>query len=130
MEITDFLNKPGVAMGQALLLRYRPLNMDVLPLYIVLMFFLPLILQLIKWRARSRAGRRSVALYTLTWRYDLHLTAYPNGFWSFQPVRVAIAVRVRRLVRNWVEPGESRDFWLPPSRWLGLLCSICSRHSA
>src|SRR5258708_25556794 len=37
MEITDFLKQPGIAMGQALLLRYRPLNMDVLPLYIVLM---------------------------------------------------------------------------------------------
>src|SRR5260221_10467901 len=44
MEITDFLKQPGISMGQALLLRYRPLNMDVLPLYIVLMFFLPLIL--------------------------------------------------------------------------------------
>jgi len=84
MEITDFLKQPGLAMGQALLLRYRPLNMDVLPLYIVLMFFLPVILQLIKWRANlTLAG--SVALYTLTWRYDLHLTAYPNGFWSFNP---------------------------------------------
>src|SRR5580700_5688804 len=84
MEITDFLKQPGIAMGQALLLRYRPLNMDVLPLYIVLMFFLPLILQLIKWRA-DLALAGSVALYTLTWRYDLHLTAYPNGFWSFNP---------------------------------------------
>ena len=84
MEITDFLKQPGLAMGQALLLRYRPLNMDVLPLYIVLMFFLPLILQLIKWRA-DLALAGSVALYTLTWRYDLHLTAYPNGFWSFNP---------------------------------------------
>src|SRR5260370_31955544 len=84
MEITDFLKQPGIAMGQALLLRYRPLNMDVLPLYIVLMFFLPLILQLIKWRADlTLAG--SVVLYTLSWRYDLHLTAYPNCFSSFNP---------------------------------------------
>ena len=84
MEITDFLKQPGIAMGQALLLRYRPLNMDVLPLYIVLMFFLPVILQLIKWRA-DLALAGSIALYTLTWRYDLHLTAYPNGFWAFNP---------------------------------------------
>src|SRR3954464_2479039 len=39
MQIIDFLNQPAHAMGQALLLRYRPLNMDVLPLYIVLMAF-------------------------------------------------------------------------------------------
>ena len=27
----------------------------------------------------------SVALYAVTLRYDLHLTTYPNGFWSFNP---------------------------------------------
>jgi hypothetical protein len=31
-----------------------PVNMDVLPLYIVLMLFLPLILWLMKWRPTSR----------------------------------------------------------------------------
>jgi hypothetical protein len=84
MEILDFLDQPGIAVVQALLLRYRPLNMDVLPLYIVLMLFLPLILQLINWRANLTLAA-SVALYTLSWQYDLHLTAYPNGFWSFNP---------------------------------------------
>jgi hypothetical protein len=84
MEVVAFLEQPGPAMVQALLLRYRPLNMDVLPLYIVMMAFLPLILQLIKWRADLTLAA-SVALYTLSWQYDLHLTAFPNGFWSFNP---------------------------------------------
>jgi hypothetical protein len=84
MEIVYFLNDPGVAMAQALLLQYRPLNMDVLPLYIVLMLFLPPVLQLIKWRANLTLAM-SVALYALSWQYDLHLVAYPKGFWSFNP---------------------------------------------
>jgi hypothetical protein len=84
MQVVDFLNQPGESLIQALLLRYRPLNMDVLPLYIVLMFFLPLILLMIKWRANLTLAI-SVALYILTWQYDLHLTAFPNGFWSFNP---------------------------------------------
>jgi hypothetical protein len=84
MEIVYFLKEPGIAMSQALLLMYRPLNMDVLPLYIVLMLFLPLVLQLIKWHANLTLAA-SVALYVLTWRYDLHLVAYPKGFWSFNP---------------------------------------------
>jgi hypothetical protein len=84
MEIVDFLGHPGESLMQALLLRYRPLNMDVLPLYMVLMFFLPLILLMMKWRANLTLAI-SVALYMLSWRYDLHLTAYPNGFWSFNP---------------------------------------------
>ena len=51
MGIMDFLKQPDVTIVQALLLRFRPVNMDVLPLYIVLMLFLPLILWLMKWRA-------------------------------------------------------------------------------
>src|SRR4029079_13200195 len=81
VAITDFLKEPGIAMVQALLLRYRPLNMDVLPLYIVLMAFLPLILVLIRWSANLTLAL-SVALYAVALRYDLHFTAYPNGFWS------------------------------------------------
>jgi hypothetical protein len=84
MQVVDFLKQPGESLIQALLLRYRPLNMDVLPLYIVLMFFLPLILLMIKWRANLTLAM-SVALYMLSWQYDLHLTAFPNGFWSFNP---------------------------------------------
>src|SRR5215831_848335 len=36
MGIMDFLKQPDVAIIQALLLRFRPANMDVLPLYIVM----------------------------------------------------------------------------------------------
>ena len=50
MGIMDFLKQPDVTIVQALLLRFRPVNMDVLPLYIVLMLFLPLILWLMKWK--------------------------------------------------------------------------------
>src|SRR3989337_2474300 len=51
MGIMDFLKQPDVTIIQALLLRFRPVNMDVLPLYIVLMLFLPLILWLLQRRA-------------------------------------------------------------------------------
>ncbi|MBR7560074.1 OpgC domain-containing protein, partial [Mycobacterium tuberculosis] len=37
MGILDFLKQPDVTILQALLLKFRPVNMDVLPLYIVLM---------------------------------------------------------------------------------------------
>src|ERR1700693_1684785 len=46
MRIVDFIQHPGVVLLQTLLLRFRPLNIDVLPLYVVLMFFLPVILWL------------------------------------------------------------------------------------
>jgi hypothetical protein len=84
MGVNDFLKHPDVAIVQALLLRFRLLNMDVLPLYVVLMFFLPWILWLMQWRANVTLAL-SVALYVLAWKYDLHLTSYPNGFWAFNP---------------------------------------------
>src|SRR5207253_756552 len=84
MGIMDFLKQPDVTIVQALLLRFRPVNMDVLPLYIVLMLFLPVILWLMKWRADVTLAM-SVALYAVTWRYDWYLSAYPNGYWAFNP---------------------------------------------
>jgi hypothetical protein len=84
MGILDFLKQPDVTIVQALLLKFRPVNMDVLPLYIVLMLFLPLILWLMQRRADLTLAL-SVALYALTWEYDLYLSAYPNGVWAFNP---------------------------------------------
>jgi hypothetical protein len=84
MRVLDFLKQPGVVLLQTLLLRFRPLNIDVLPLYVVLMFFLPVILLLMKWRADVTLAL-SVALYALTWQYDWYLSAYPNGYWAFNP---------------------------------------------
>ena len=84
MGILDFLKQPDVTIVQALLLKFRPVNMDVLPLYIVLMLFLPPILWLMQRRADLTLAL-SVVLYALTWEFDLYLSAYPNGVWAFNP---------------------------------------------
>ena len=85
MGIMDFLKQPDVTIVQALLLRFRPVNMDVLPLYIVLMLFLPLILWLMKWKPDVTLAL-SALIYALTWHFDWYLTAYPNGVWFFNPL--------------------------------------------
>ena len=72
MGIMDFLKQPDVTIVQALLLRFRPVNMDVLPLYIVLMLFLPLILWLMRWKPDVTLAL-SVLLYAVTWEFDLYL---------------------------------------------------------
>ncbi|MBN9601231.1 MAG: OpgC domain-containing protein [Afipia sp.] len=84
MGILDFLKQPDVTIVQALLLKFRPVNMDVLPLYIVLMLFLPPILWLMLRKADVTL-LLSVLLYVLTWQFDLYLPAYPNGVWYFNP---------------------------------------------
>ena len=84
MGVLHFLAHPDIAIMQALLLRFRLLNMDVLPLYVVLMFFLPLILWLAKWKTDLPLVL-SVLLYAATSKFDLYLTAYPHGYWAFNP---------------------------------------------
>ena len=85
MGIMDFLKQPDVTIVQALLLRFRPVNMDVLPLYIVLMLALPLILALMRWKPDVTLAL-SAMLYAVTWEFDLYLTSYPNGYWAFNPM--------------------------------------------
>jgi hypothetical protein len=84
MKILDFLKQPDVTIFQALLLKFKPVNMDVLPLYIVLLLLFPPMLQLLL-RSPNFALAGSAVLYALTWKFDFNLPAYPNGVWFFNP---------------------------------------------
>jgi hypothetical protein len=84
MKILDFLKQPDVTIFQALLLKFKPVNMDVLPLYIILLLLFPPMLFMLLWQpAFALAG--SALLYVLTWNFDWNLPAYPNGVWFFNP---------------------------------------------
>jgi hypothetical protein len=85
MGIFEFLNKPDVTLIQALLLKFRPVNMDVLPLYIVLLIGFPPILWLML-RRPVLALAASGALYAVAWQFQLNLPLYPNGVWYFNPL--------------------------------------------
>jgi hypothetical protein len=84
MGIFDFLSHPDVTLIQALLLKFKPVNMDVLPLYIVLLIGFPPILWLLL-RRPTLALTASAALYGLTWHLAWNLPAYPSGEWIFNP---------------------------------------------
>ena len=84
MNILGFLKEPDVTIFQALLLKFKPVNMDVLPLYIVLLlFFPPMLFLLLRQPAFALIG--SAIVYVLTLHYDINLPAYPNGVWYFNP---------------------------------------------
>jgi len=84
MNILDFLKQPDITIFEALILKFKPVNMDVLPLYIVLLLLFPPTLALLLWQpAFALAG--SALLYVLTWTFDWNLPAYPNGVWFFNP---------------------------------------------
>lgn len=84
MGVLDFLRQPDVTIVQALLLKFKPVNMDVLPLYIVLLLLFPPMLWLLSRRPTLALGA-SVALYALSWEFGWNLPAYPSGSWFFNP---------------------------------------------
>jgi len=86
MEILDFIRDPHIMVLQALLLRFRPVNMDVLPLYIVLLASLPLYLwALPRWPLRVLAV--SLVIYAVAWFGGINLPAWPQQQgWYFNPI--------------------------------------------
>jgi hypothetical protein len=84
MGVLSFLQNPDVTVMQAMLLKFKPANMDVLPLYITLMLgFTPALWLLL--RARNFALATSAALYALMWEFQWNIPAYPDGYWYFNP---------------------------------------------
>lgn len=84
MKILDFLKQPDITIFQALLLKFKPVNMDVLPLYIVLLLLFPPVLFLLL-RRPNLALFGSAVVYAVTWKLNWNLAAYPNGVWFFNP---------------------------------------------
>src|SRR4249920_441085 len=74
MNILDFLKQPDMTIVQALLLKFKPVNMDILPLYIILMMMFPPILWLLL-RSPTFALVVSAALYVLAWWLNINLSA-------------------------------------------------------
>jgi len=84
MGIFDFLRQPDVTLYEALLLKFKPANMDVLPLYIVLLTTFPLFLWVLL-RQPTLALATSLLIYIAALQFDINLPAYPEGTWAFNP---------------------------------------------
>jgi len=81
----DFMQRPDETIIQALLLKFKPSYMDILPLYIVLMLLFPPILWLLQRSATAALGL-SVILYAFNWHFGWNLKSYPAGEWFFNPL--------------------------------------------
>jgi hypothetical protein len=83
-NVAQFLDRPDIMIGQALLLRYKPVDLDVLPLYIVLMLAAPAVL----WGLLRRPNWTlvcSAVLYFAARHFDWNLPSFPGGKWYFNP---------------------------------------------
>lgn len=85
-RVGDFLQEPHIAVIKALLLQFQPAFLDILPLYIVLLGFFPLVLVTLE-RGAIWALLPSAAIYALTLRHGWTLPAYPaDSVWFFNPL--------------------------------------------
>jgi hypothetical protein len=67
-----------------LLLQAKPLNLDVLQLFIVLMAFFPIALYGLLRRPNLTAAG-SIAIYVAARKFDWNLSSFPDGHWYFNP---------------------------------------------
>lgn len=83
-NVAIFMNMPFREFIQALALRYKPVNLDVLPLYILLLgAFAPALWLMIRKPNWSLAG--SLVLYAAARHFGWNLPASPSGLWYFNP---------------------------------------------
>jgi hypothetical protein len=84
-NVANFLAHPDELIGKALTLQYKPVDLDVLPLYITLVAASPFVI----WCMVRRPNLTllgSVVLYVLARYFDWNLPSYPKGAtWYFNP---------------------------------------------
>jgi hypothetical protein len=106
-NVHNFLQHPDVLIGQALTLRYKPVNLDVLPLFITLVAVSPFVL----WAMVRRPNLTmlgSVILYVLARWFNWNLPSYPPGAtWYFNP----FAWQLIFFFAAWCGAGGAARYW-------------------
>ncbi|HWL21970.1 MAG TPA: OpgC domain-containing protein [Bradyrhizobium sp.] len=108
-EIINEFNVAGLVdhatetLGQGLLLKFKPVNLDVLPLYIVLMGVFPPVLWLML-RQPDLTMLASIVLWLLARHFGWNFAAYPAGTWYFDPY----CWQVIFLFGSWCALGGAR----------------------
>ncbi|MEH2478070.1 hypothetical protein V1282_001427 [Nitrobacteraceae bacterium AZCC 2146] len=83
-NVAVFISKPLWQLSQTLALRYKPVNLDVLPLYILLLgAFAPALWLMVRKPTLTLVG--SLVLYFATRHFGWNLPASPSGLWYFNP---------------------------------------------
>ena len=99
------LEHPGATLAHAAILQYRPVNTDVLPIFVVYhLLFAPLLWLLL--RVPNATLGASLLLYALVHVFDWTVPAWPNNVWFFNPLAWQLLIV---LGAWWVIEGKR--FW-------------------
>ena len=84
MNVASFLQEPHIAVFEALILRFQPAFMNILPLYIVLLIGLALLLPVLRDTKAAVLGIAG-AIYLAVQLFHFNPSTYPDGVWYFNP---------------------------------------------
>lgn len=116
LNVSEFHDQPQESIIRALILRYRPVNLDVLPLYMALLAAMPPCLWLMA-RSRHLTLALSVALWLCVQWFQWAFPVYAAGdTWLFNPLGWQLLFVIGALC------GAARDEdsrWLRWRPWLG-----------
>jgi hypothetical protein len=102
-NVAVFISKPFWQFIQALVLRYRPVNLDVLPLYILLLAsFAPALWLMVRKPTLVLAG--SMVVYFAGRHFGWNLPTSPSGSWYFNP----FAWQLLFFLGAWVAVGGAQ----------------------
>jgi hypothetical protein len=83
-NVVGLVDNATETLRQGLFLKFKPVNLDVLPLYIVLMGLFPPVLWMML-RQPNWTMAASIALWLVARQTGWNLSAYPAGTWYFNP---------------------------------------------
>ncbi len=116
LNVVEFHENPQESIIRALILRYRPVNLDVLPLYMALLAGFPFLLWLMT-RSRSLTLLLSVLLWAGVQRFQWAVPVYDAGeTWLFNPLGWQLLFVIGALCGSARDQDAAFLRWRP---WLG-----------
>lgn len=120
LRLDPFAQSPYEAMLEALLLRYQPSFLDILPLYIVLLTIFALVMPLLR-RVRLLLGL-SLGAWIVVRLMNWNLPGWQSEEWFFNPLAWQ-ALFFAGCALGYQPPGGG-PFRVPYRRWVALACVV------
>jgi hypothetical protein len=105
-QIMIFLQHPGLTLIHAVLLNFKPVNLDVLPVYVLFLLGFAPALWLLQ-RAPTLILAASGTLYGFVRICGWDISAYPDGAWFFNP----LAWQFLFVLGAWGGAGGGERLW-------------------
>jgi len=120
LHLDPFAAEPYRALLEALLLRYQPSFLNILPLYITILAMFAAVMPLIRYPAIMLAA--SAGLWAAARVFDITLPSWRGEDWFFNPLAWQLLFFIGCSISY--RPPGGHPLSLPWRRWAGVLCGL------